>query len=102
MVVLDSPTAEPWRGVKSLSIGADNLPAGCLPSDTHEQLYNRRLPVFRTEEELMTNRPRNFHRMLGFDDDGMVSQGSLGGIVDFRNAYVLWVMLTMSHFHHLG
>ena len=89
MVVLDSPTAEPWRGVKSLSIGADNLPAGCFPSDTHKQLYNRSLPVFRTEEELMTNRPRNFHRMLGFDDDEMVSQGSLGGIVDFRNAYVL-------------
>ncbi len=26
---------------------------------------------------------------LGFDDDGMVSKGSLGGIVDLSNAYVL-------------
>jgi len=79
----DNPT---WRGVKKPNIAAGNPPGGCFPSDTHEQLYNGRLPVFRTEEELMTSRPRNFHRMLGFDDDGMVSKGSLGGIVDLPDA----------------
>ncbi|EWM20197.1 Glycosyltransferase AER61, uncharacterized [Nannochloropsis gaditana] len=49
------------------------------------------VPIFRTEAELMVNRPRHFHRMMDFDYalEEEVFDRALGGVVELHDAYVL-------------
>lgn len=67
-----------------LTLQANPMPTGCgFP-------VNNSFPIFRSEEDVMTNQPRNFHRKPGLDNaDGPVLRGFLGGFVNLRNAYLL-------------